>query len=74
MITHSKPIAVILLIDMLALLAYNFSGMCVTGRQHLTRTSPVRQGKQLHFSILAQLHKQHKASSRNWQKQDSIEL
>eukprot|EP00891_Asterochloris_glomerata_P001583 jgi/Astpho2/1583/Aster-07912 len=30
MITHSKPIAVILLIDMLALLAYNFSGMCVT--------------------------------------------
>lgn len=32
MIFHSKPIAIVLLIDMVALLMYNFSGMCVTGR------------------------------------------
>lgn len=31
MIFHSKPIAIVLLIDMVALLMYNFSGMCVTG-------------------------------------------
>ena len=31
MIFHSRPIAIVLLIDMVALLMYNFSGMCVTG-------------------------------------------
>ena len=31
MIFHSKPIAIVLLVDMVALLMYNFSGMCVTG-------------------------------------------
>lgn len=31
MIFNSRPIAVVLLIDMVALLMYNFSGMCVTG-------------------------------------------
>ena len=31
MITHSKAILYILLIDMAALLMYNVSGMCVTG-------------------------------------------
>lgn len=31
MITHSKVIAAVLLVDMLALLMYNVSGMCVTG-------------------------------------------
>ena len=32
MIFHSRPIAIVLLIDMVALLMYNFSGMCVTGK------------------------------------------
>jgi hypothetical protein len=31
MITHSRVIATVLLVDMLALLMYNVSGMCVTG-------------------------------------------
>ena len=31
MIFHSRPIAIVLLVDMVALLMYNFSGMCVTG-------------------------------------------
>lgn len=31
MIAHSKAIALVLLIDMLALLMYNLAGMCVTG-------------------------------------------
>ena len=31
MITHSKALPVVLLIDMFALLSYNFAGMCVTG-------------------------------------------
>lgn len=33
MITHSKVIAGVLLVDMLALLMYNVSGMCVTGAE-----------------------------------------
>lgn len=38
MIFHSKAIAIVLLIDMVALLMYNFSGMCVTGIvQHCIR-------------------------------------
>lgn len=31
MITHSRVIMTVLLVDMLALLMYNVSGMCVTG-------------------------------------------
>ena len=32
MITHSVPISVLLAVDMGALLFYNLSGMCVTGK------------------------------------------
>ena len=32
MIFHSRAIALVLLVDMVALLMYNFSGMCVTGQ------------------------------------------
>ena len=32
MITHSRVIMTVLLVDMLALLMYNVSGMCVTGK------------------------------------------
>lgn len=31
MITHSRALPIVLLIDMFALLSYNFAGMCVTG-------------------------------------------
>ena len=31
MITHSQGLPYVLLIDMFALLSYNFAGMCVTG-------------------------------------------
>ena len=36
MITSSHAIAIILIIQMIALLAYNFSGMCVTGKNLIT--------------------------------------
>ena len=40
MIFHSRPIAIVLLVDMVALLMYNFSGMCVTGEAlHLACTA-----------------------------------
>lgn len=31
MIAHSKSIPIVLLVDMFALLSYNYAGMCVTG-------------------------------------------
>ena len=40
MITHSKAILYILLIDMAALLMYNVSGMCVTGEHPPPHSQP----------------------------------
>ena len=31
MLFHSAPLLIVILVDMAALLAYNYSGMCVTG-------------------------------------------
>jgi hypothetical protein len=49
MIRHNPVIAGVLLFDMFALLMYNFSGMCVTGKGpcccHVSRqSSNVRRG------------------------------
>ena len=40
MIFNSGPLLAVIIVDMVALLMYNFSGMCVTGEQPL---SPIRQ-------------------------------
>ena len=46
MIFNSAPLLAVIIVDMIALLMYNFSGMCVTGEQPL---SPIRQ----HISHMA---------------------
>ena len=40
MIFNSGPLLAVIIVDMIALLMYNFSGMCVTGEQPLP---PIRQ-------------------------------